>query len=110
MLLSRVTLKGIQEFQTSNGVAWSATVCLDGQPCMKVGNDGNGGDSHFNPLPGGTYADIRTVVRQANQEAAVALGTPNGYECFANLLSAMDNNMTALEAVPHWQAAIGLYA
>lgn len=105
-LLPRVTLKGLKAHRTRNGVAWTATVCLDGKRLLGVENDGNGGCSHFFPLPGGNHRDVWDFVKQADDEAAEALGAEHSSECFANLLSCMEKGMTALDAVPVWKAAL----
>lgn len=105
-LLPRVTLKGLKAHKTSNGVSWAATVCLDGKRLMRVENAGNGGGSRFSPLPGGNHRDVWDFVKQADEEAAEALGVSEVSECFENLLACMNPGMTAFDAVPIWKAAI----
>ncbi len=109
-LLPRVTLKGLKAHKTSNGVAWAATVCLDGKRLMRVENEGNGGGSRFSPLAGGNHRDVWDFVKQANEEAAEAIGAADVSGCFENLLSSMDPGMTALDAVPTWKRAVAFLA
>lgn len=109
-MLSRVTIKGLKQHNTRNGVAWSASVYIDGLRKMLVENDGNGGCCKFTPLGGFDYASMRIFLEAANKAAAQCLGQARPDECFENLLSCMDRKgMTALEAVPLWNAVMSAY-
>jgi hypothetical protein len=106
-MLSRVTIKGLKQHNTRNGVAWSASVYIDGLRKMLVENGGDGGCCKFTPLCGFNYASMRIFLEAANKAAAQCLGETRSDECFENLLACMDRKgMTALEAVPHLRAAL----
>lgn len=100
-MLDRITITNLKAMQTYNGVAWSATVLLDGQPKARIENRGDGGGSSFYPVDG-DFAAMRAFVKAAQVEAKAAIG---GFEAFENLLSATQEGMTALQAVNIWKAA-----
>lgn len=101
-MLDRITITNLRTLQTHNGVAWSATVLLDGQPKARIENRGDGGCSSFYPVSA-DYAAMREFVKAAQVEAKAAIG---GWEAFENLLSATQEGMTALQAVTSWKAAL----
>lgn len=103
-MLNRITISSLKTMQTSNGVAWSATVLLDGQPKARIENRGDGGCSSFYPVDG-DYKAMRTFVAEATEAAHKALGRKS-YEAFENLLSATSEGMTVAQAVTIWQAAL----
>lgn len=103
-MLDRITIQNLKTLNTCGGVAWSATVLLDGQPKARIENRGDGGCSSFYPVDG-DYKAMRTFVSEATAAAHAALGRKS-YEAFENLLSATSEGMTVAQAVTVWQAAL----
>ena len=104
--LKTITLSDLKTLPTRDGVAWTATVKVNGTPKASVQNLGDGGCCTFRPLDGSTYRDLNTWVREMDVIAAKALGRTYPAESFEYLLSAVGSGMTAQDAVPVCRRAL----
>lgn len=72
--LNKLVLKNLTEFRTRNGVAFTATLNLDGKPLIIVENSGRGGSNKYThiTLPNKNF---RPILENLEAQAALRCGT-----------------------------------
>lgn len=74
--LNKLRLKNLTELRTRNGVAFTATLDLNGQPVIIVENDGRGGCNKYThiSLPNREFRPIlRSLEAQAARRSAMTI-------------------------------------
>lgn len=99
-MLERLTMTALKTMKTRHGVAWTATLKLDGKPLAVVEDAGRGGCLNYMPTQG-TMRDFYPVLKQLQDAAAEATGLP--FEALDMVMACMDPKLTpnAAAAVPH---------
>lgn len=98
-MLDRLTLTNLKELQTRTGVAFTATLRLDGEAIATVENKGDGGCNTYYAT-GKETAAIRlnnTKVRELEKAAAAAIGRQ--YEALDFLLCFMNSPTVTADQV-----------
>jgi hypothetical protein len=97
-VLERLTMAALKTLKTRNGVAWTATLKLDGKPFAAVEDAGRGGCLSYMPKQG-TMRDFLPVLKQLQEAATEATGLK--YEALDMVLCCMDpKTPNAADAVP----------
>ena len=101
-MLERLTMTGLKTLNTRNGVAWTATLRLEGLPFAHVEDAGRGGCLRYTPKA--KVEDFRSTLTQLKDAAKEATGL--AYEALDMVVACMDNKTPGSAAVKIAIAAV----
>ena len=96
-LLARLTMTGLRSHETHNGLAWVATLRLDGKPVLAIEQAGNGGGNRYSPVGAADFRAARAVEAQLVEAARLLTGAK--FEPLDTLTCCMVPGKTGMDAV-----------
>ncbi len=100
-VLGALTVRDFQSMEVRTGIAWNGTLCLEGNPVMRVDQAGNGGCNRYDPPKGAPFDEAYVTAKKRLEEAAsVVIGKQS--EALDSITACLEPGMTGMDAAGIW--------